>query len=411
MAIENKTETPGGHLSMLTALPPDPLLGLMAAFRADERVHKLDLGVGVYRDENGDTPIMTAVEKAEQKLLSLVSTKAYEGPRGNAEFCQVVCQKILGEDALTKTRRETLDAFATPGGCGALGLGVGFLKRLRPNAKVWVSNPSWPNHQKIVDVAGLTPAKYTYHRNENNDVDFEQLEHDLVASTAGDAVIIQGPCHNPTGLDLSVAQWKSLAKVIKDKNLFPFIDIAYQGFGAGLDEDMLGIRAFLDEVDEALVSYSCSKNFGLYRDRCGCLILQAATQEVRDAAGTHIADIARATYSMPPAHGPAIVATILADKDLTTEWLEELTMMRERMITLRSQFARELEKCGKPKTAATIRSEKGMFSLLPIKEGAAARLRRDHGIYLPASGRINIAGMTEEKISEAASVLASEVDE
>ncbi|MEO0397856.1 MAG: amino acid aminotransferase [Pseudomonadota bacterium] len=413
MASESRSTAAGAQtnalgLSSLTALPPDPLLGLMTAFRADPRADKLDLGVGVYKDANGVTPIMSAVGKAEAALLKATATKAYESPRGNPTYGEEVLKLVFGAD-IDAPSRKTLDVFATPGGCGALGLAAAFLKRLSENARLWISDPSWPNHSAVAKQAGLATGVYAYRRGSDGAPDLAAIKADLSAAQPGDGVIVQGPCHNPTGVDLTTDQWTQLSKLCAEKKLFPIVDVAYQGFGDGLEDDIAGVRAFAKHAPEALITYSCSKNFGLYRDRCGALILKADDADACAAAGTHIAAIARASYSMPPAHGPAIVATILSDPALKAEWETELNAMRERITQLRSTFADALAARQKARAAEAVKREKGMFSLLDLNDGGAARLREAHGVYAPRSGRINVAGLTEKTIDAAAEALATEI--
>ena len=393
-------------ISVLDKLPPDPLLGLMAAFREDDRTGKVDLGVGVFKTATGETPILRSVKSAEAALYKAETSKVYEGPQGNAAFGPAVAELAYGaESSILKAGRVT--AFAAPGGCGSLGLAAGFIRKLNPNAAVWLSAPSWPNHAHICRQFGLTSKDYPYQGDGEGGVIMAPVQAALQSAAIGDAVLIQGPCHNPTGIDFSEAQWLELAAICNEKSLFPIIDIAYHGFARGLDVDLYGVRAFLAEVPEALVSYSCSKNFGLYRERAGALLVLAANADQADTARTHIASIARATYSMPPAHGAGIVAMILADAGLTQMWRDEVDEMRDRLLSLRSGFARALESIGHPSVAKALRDQNGMFSILPIVEGGAPRIREQFGIYMPGSGRINIAGLPEDRLDEVAERIAT----
>lgn len=390
------------HFAPLTTLPPDALLGLMTAYRADERSEKFDLGVGVYKDEKGETPILSAVKKAEAKLIAAQPTKVYEGPHGNTDFCAHVETFVLGKDHPAREEGRVL-SFTSPGGCGALFLGVGLMRRLGTR-RVWVSRPTWPNHPNVVKSLGLEVKDYTYAR----DGAFYKLGAlaDLSTAEPGDGVILQGPCHNPTGIDPSTQDWRELGKLCRDKKLIVLLDIAYHGFASGLEEDMAGVRAFLAEAGEALIAYSCSKNFGLYRERTGCFLAVGETAEGIAAATTHVADMGRATWSMPPAHGAGIVATILDDAALRSEWEAELAEMRTRMISLRHQLADELVSHTGLKLLGALKAQNGMFSQLPISPEDTVKARETDGIYMPGSGRINIAGLHPDHIPRLAEILA-----
>ncbi|MFN4184452.1 MAG: amino acid aminotransferase [Hyphomonas sp.] len=390
------------HFSPLSTLPPDALLGLMTAYRADERSEKFDLGVGVYKDENGETPILSAVRKAEAKMLAAQTTKVYEGPRGNIDFCAHIEKFVFGKDHPALAENRVL-SFTSPGGCGALFLGVGLMRRMGTRC-VWVSRPTWPNHPNVVKSLGLDVKDYTYSR----DGAFYRLGAlaDLSTAERGDGIIIQGPCHNPTGIDPSTEDWRELGKICKDKGIIALLDVAYHGFASGLDRDMDGVRAFIDEAGEALISYSCSKNFGLYRERTGCFLAVGKTQGGIAAATTHVADMGRATWSMPPSHGAGIVATILDDPDLRAEWETELSAMRTRMIGLREALSDALVSHSGSNLLAALKTQNGMFSQLPISAEDTAKARETDGIYMPSSGRINIAGLHPSDIPRLAEILA-----
>ncbi len=397
----------GMFLGALTPRPPDALLGLMAAFQADPRPGKLDLGVGVYRDAAGRTPVFEAVKAAERLLIDAEGTKAYEGPRGNAGFCDAVETLVFGAAAPARSDGR-LVSLTTPGGCGALSLAIWFLGRVNSEGRIWMSDPTWPNHPHIVASTGRQGALYRYlDPRQTGAVDFAAMMDSLREARPGDAVIVQGPCHNPTGIDLTEAQWTYLGEFCARQGLIPLVDVAYQGFGEGLDADMTGVRAFLERAPEALVSYSCSKNFGLYRERTGCLILQAMAPQEAETAASHLADIARAAWSMPPAHGAAIVATILSSEGLTRLWQDELTAVRDRMQALRHRFADALVQETGSHALAAIARQKGMFSLLPVTPHAIDRLRVEFGIYMPQSGRVNMAGLSDERIGQVARLMAA----
>lgn len=392
-------------LSRLQPLPADPLLGLMVDYRADARSDKMDLGVGVYRDETGVTPLMDAVGRAEARLAAEGRSKVYEGPRGNLAFCSHIEELALGggRDALG----DRLTSFATPGGCGALFVAMGLVARASPAARVWMSAPSWPNHPKVASAVGLTSVDYRYYNPGAGRSMAAAMLEDLEAAAPGDAVLIQGPCHNPTGADLPLPAWDSLAALCAERRLMPVIDLAYHGLGEGLEDDAAGVRAFIAASPQALLCYSCSKNFGLYRERAGALMMVGETPAAIAAATTHAADLARTSYSMPPAHGPALVATILGDDDLAQSWRDELASMRARIEDLRTGLVAALSSALDADRFAAVGEQKGMFSMLPLPDGGPARLRSDYGIYLPDSARINVAGLRQDQIAPFARAVAN----
>lgn len=391
------------HLEKLQPRPADALLGLMTAYREDARGDKIDLGVGIYKDDTGHTPVMRAVAKAEALMLERQDTKAYEGPRGNVDFCNAIEDFVFGADSVPRAAGQTL-SFMTPGGCGALFLGAGLMKRLGAK-RVWVSRPTWPNHINLVNALGLETQSYDYAA--DGELAWDALVASLEAAQPGDGIIIQGPCHNPTGIDLNLEQWRALAALCRDKDLIPMLDVAYHGFAHGLDADMAGVRAFVETAPDVLMSYSCSKNFGLYRDRTGCFLAKGQSAVAIAAASTHVADLARTSYSMPPAHGAAIVATILGDAALRVEWEAELTMMRERMIGLRRALSDALVSRTGSNVLGKLSAQNGMFSQLPVTAEAATAMREEDGLYLPGSGRINIAGLRAEQIERIADIVSA----
>jgi aspartate/tyrosine/aromatic aminotransferase len=390
------------HFTALSTLPPDALLGLMTAFRADPRKDKFDLGVGVYKDPDGETPILSAVKKAEARLIGAQATKVYEGPRGNTDFCAHVEDFVFGAEHPARAEGRTI-SFTAPGGCGALFQGISLMKRTGTK-RVWVSKPTWPNHPNVVKSLGLEVKDYAYAR----DGEFYRLGMmaDLSEAQPGDGVIIQGPCHNPTGIDPTLEDWKELGKLAREKELLVLLDVAYHGFAQSLERDMDGVRAFMDEAGEALVAYSCSKNFGLYRERTGCFLVLGETREGIEAVTTHIADNGRATWSMPPAHGAGIVATVLGDAELRAEWEAELNAMRTRMKGLREDLSDALVKATGSNALAALKHQNGMFSQLPVTAAQTVELREKHGVYMPSSGRINIAGLNPKDIPALSKILA-----
>lgn len=388
-------------------MPPDALLGLMMAYREDPRSEKFDLGVGVYKNDAGETPVMSAVAKAEARILAAQTTKVYEGPRGNTDYCDAIERFVFGEDAPARREGRTL-SFTAPGGCGALFLGTGLMKRMGVR-KVWVSNPTWPNHPNLLRSFDLEVGQYAYADPETGMLDLPAMLADLEQAAPGDGVIVQGPCHNPTGIDLTISDWKTLGAFAKERGLVVMLDVAYHGFAHGLDEDAAGVRAFIEAAGEALIAYSCSKNFGLYRERAGCFLAIGETAEGIAAATTHVAALARASYSMPPAHGAAIVATILGDTELRAEWEAELSEMRERMISLRKALAGELVSRTGSNRLATIGQQNGMFSQVPVTVDQVTAMREQAGLYMPNSGRMNIAGLNLGDIPKVAEILAGQL--
>ncbi|MCI4646100.1 MAG: aspartate/tyrosine/aromatic aminotransferase [Hyphomonadaceae bacterium] len=384
-------------LSGLAISPPDPLLGIMSAFRADPRENKFDLGVGVYRDETGSTPVLEAVKTAERHITQRQATKAYEGPRGNAGFCEAIETLVFGAQSEARSE-ERVVSVTSPGGCGAIFLAMTLAARTSPKGRIWVSDPSWPNHLKVAAAAGRTALGYPYMAPDGT-LDFPRMMDALRQATPGDIVIFQGPCHNPSGIDPSEEQWAYLGDFCERQGLFPLLDVAYHGFAHGLEEDMAGIRAFLAACRETMVAYSCSKNFGLYRERTGCFLVQTEAPRDAQAVASHLADIARAVYSMPPAHGAAIVETILASEELTALWHKELTSMRSRIRDLRRNLADALKSATGMDGFEALANQTGMFSLLPLQGPITDMLRVQSAVYLPASGRINIAGLTQEGIA------------
>lgn len=375
--------------------PDDSLLVLIGEVRRDPRAGKVDLGVGVYRDADGSTPVLRAVKIAEARLLETQATKGYVGPAGDLDFLSRMWDLV----AASAVPAERVAALQTVGGSGALRLAAELL-RLAGSGCMLVGEPTWPNHAGILAGAGLPIRTYRFFDVATQTVLFDRMMAALQAAQPGDAALLHGSCHNPTGAALSPAQWDEIADVLAARGIVPLIDLAYQGFGRGLAEDAFGLRHVLARVPEALVAVSASKTFGLYRERTGALYAVAASARSAGTVGSHLQGIARAAYSMPPDHGAAIVRTILADEPTRAIWVEELTAMRSRLMSLRTAFANSL---------GTIRpdlrrlgDQEGMFSLLEIDESHVEKLKNEHAIYMPASGRINIAGLREDQIDAVA---------
>jgi len=387
-------------MRLVEAAPADPLLSLMIAARADERPNKVDLSVGIYKDTTGATPVMKAVREVEGIIQRDQVTKAYESPRGNPVYGELI------EDLAFGGRSDRRAVFATPGGSGALFIAMQAAKMLSPTGRIWISAPAWPNHNGIARAVGLEEMSFPYQSDTDGVADVAVIEEALADVKAGDVVLLQGACHNPTGTDLSANGWARLADLLVAKQALPLIDVAYQGFASGLQEDMEAVIAFLAAVPEALVTYSCSKNFGLYRERCGALFVQGPNASTTETVASQVAGVVRTSYSMPPAHGPAIVAGILGDDSLRDVWLTELTGMRERLVRLRAEFADALASSTGANSLQEMAAGHGMFSKLPLTSDAAALLQREEGIYIPKSGRVNLAGLKEETLVDTASRIA-----
>jgi len=389
----------------LQALPADPILGLMAAYRADKNPLKIDLGVGVYRDSNGTTPVMTSVKKAEDYLLQTQDSKSYVGPTGSAGYNDAVAELILGNSLINSlgTRRVTVQS---PGGCGGLRLGAEFIKQASPEATVWVSDPTWANHVPLLGSAGLKIEKYPYYDYATHSVRFDEMMSTLAKVPQGDVVLLHGCCHNPCGADLSHDQWDQIKDLALEQGFTTFIDLAYQGLGDGLVEDVYGVRLMAEALPELIVVSSCSKNFGLYRERTGALTMTTANEEDTRIATTFLAAAARAMYSMPPDHGAAIVDYILNNADLRKEWDSELQQMCARINGLRTQLVEQIKAAGVDQDFSFIQREKGMFSFLGVNVDQVQRLVNEFSIYLVNSSRINVAGINESNIEYLASSLA-----
>ena len=384
-------------LERLERLPIDPILGLMGLFRADTDPRKVDLGVGVYRDDNGNTPVLQAVRQAEQRVLSRQTSKTYVGPSGNIPFNQAMANLVLGEGhpALVADRVRSIQA---PGGCGALRLGAELLRCAQPDTVVHVSTPTWANHVPLLSGCGLKLERYPYYDPRTGGVDFDAMLGTLERLPARAAVLLHASCHNPTGADLSEAQWRVLLDVFKRRSLLPFIDIAYQGLGNGVAEDAFGIRLFCAELPEVAVAVSCSKNFGLYRERTGCLHVISDTPKSGDAVLTYLVKIARSIYSMPPDHGAAIVHEILSDAVLREQWTDEVGAMRKRITGLRHEVVKQLARACPQRDFGFIARQRGMFSFLGVDVPQVHALREQHHVYMTDDSRINIAGLRADNI-------------
>ena len=375
-----------GLFGALKPQAPDALLSLIGLYRADDRPEKLDLGVGVYRDLDGETPVLSAVKAAEARLLEGQSTKAYLGPEGDLAFLELLKPIIFGH------ARDDAFGIQTPGGTGALRLGAELIAAARPGARIFMGAPTWPNHPQIFDLTRLRTITYPYFNPHTQAVRFDEMMEALRNAEPGDALLLQACCHNPTGADLSISQWRLIADLVARRDLTPLIDLAYQGLGAGLEQDAAGMRVVLDAAPDALLAYSCDKNFGLYRERVGALFALSKSPSRLDLAATNIKALARANWSMPPDHGAAVVRVILECHELTKTWNAELESMRRRILDVRQALATSA-----PRLKGLIHQH-GLFAQLPLSPAQVARLRDQFGVYMAGSGRINLAGLTPETV-------------
>jgi len=381
----------------LERVPDDPILGLMAAFRADPDPKKVDLGVGVFRDAKGDTPVLDSVRTAEKAVLERQTSKTYVAPAGNAAF-NAAMEKLVFGAAHPVFTAERVRSIQGPGGCGALRLGAELVRLASPQATVHVSTPTWANHVPLMTGTGLKLGRYPYYEPAKGAINFGAMCHALEALPAGEVVLLHASCHNPTGADLSREQWQELVPIFRRRNLLPYIDMAYQGLGTGQDEDAFGIRLFAAELPEVLVAVSCSKNFGLYRERVGVLHVVTEKPAVGIAALSHEVRVARSIYSMPPDHGAAIVNEILGNEALRAGWTRELAVMRERINGLRRQLVAQLREACPARDFGFIAKQQGMFSLLGLDVEQVKRIRAERHVYMTDDSRINIAGLREDNI-------------
>ncbi len=390
----------------LDRLSPDAILGLMAQFRADPSAQKVDLGVGVFRDLNGNTPILDCVRRAEQTVLRAQSTKSYVAAAGRLEFNDAVEDLVLGACGARGARR--VRTAQTPGGCGALRVGAELIRAAARETTVHVSDPTWGNHTPLLGSSGLRLERYPYYDAGRCELRFEAMLEHLHRATPGDVVLVHACCHNPTGADLSPTQWRQLAELLLQRRLTPFLDLAYQGFGSNLQEDAAGIRRVVDSVPEALIAVSFSKNLGLYRERVGALITVSGSESRADAVQSHVLQIARSIYSMPPDHGAAIAACIFADETLRQTWVEELAAMRTRIQQMRSLLAAHLRGLLGDGSFDFLERQRGMFSLLGLSAAAVEALRTGRHIYMLADSRMNLAGITPGNVAYVAEAIAAQ---
>jgi aromatic-amino-acid transaminase len=382
------TKTHAKGLADLPEVVNDSLLALIAMCNADPRPEKIDVGVGVFRDAVGNTPILKVMKEAEQRLVDTQVTKAYLGSAGDKRFAELLRPILLGHHA----GDDRITGLQTPGGCGALRLGFELIATANPGARVLVGTPTWPNHPPIINSVRLQMVDYPYYERGQGIIRFEDMIAALEDGEPGDVALLHGCCHNPTGADLSEDQWREVVRVVSERGLTPLIDIAYQGFGRGLDEDAFGVRLMLDACDEVIIAQSCDKNFSVYRDRVGSLWVKSGSRETTKKAMDHVFQRAREMWSMPPDHGAAAVHIILEDEELRARWLVELTAMRDRINAVRQRIA-----ASDPRLSF-IGRQFGMFSMLPLSKDQVLGLRETQAIYMADSGRFNVVGLGDDQI-------------
>ncbi len=391
----------------LKQLSSDSILGLMAKYRADPVPSKVDLGVGVYRDLSGNTPVLDCVRRAEQAVLAAQTTKSYVAAAGREEFNRAVEELVLGATHAARRDRRARTVQA-PGGCGALRLGAELIRAAAPSVTVHVSDPTWGNHTPLLGSSGLRLERYPYYDAAASRLRFDAMLERLERAAAGDVVLLHACCHNPSGADLDPTQWQAVAQLLKRRRLVPFLDLAYQGFAVDLDADAAGVRLLAATVPESLVAVSYSKNLGLYRERVGALIVIGETEARADAMLSHVLQIARGIYSMPPDHGAAIAAHIFANPALKQEWIGELGLMRTRINDMRGLLATELRRATGAASYDFIRHQRGMFSLLGVTPQVVDRLRDRHHIYMTQDSRMNLAGIMPHNAGYVAGAIAAE---
>ncbi len=399
---EASTQVDGrGLFERLEHQPIDPLLQLIALANADPRAEKIDVGVGVYRDSAGGTPILRAVKAAERRLLETQETKSYLGSAGDIRFVELIKPIIFGEGS---EGDERIVGVQTPGGCGALRLGADLIEKANPDARIFVGQPTWPNHGPLIECAGVEMVATPYYDVASRRVLFDEMMEALKGARAGDLILLHGCCHNPTGADLTLDQWKAVAELVATRGLVPFVDLAYQGLGNGLEEDAEGTRLVVEAADQALVAHSCDKNFGVYRERTGSLFIKAPTAETAKVVFGNLLQLARTMWSMPPDHGAAVARIVLDDSELRADWNAELLEMCARIRSLRARLAAFDERL------AYINGQNGMFSMLPLTPQKVVGLRESHGIYMANSGRFNIVGLSDDNVDRFAAAVVEVMD-
>ena len=374
--------------------PADKILALMQVYKEDPRENKIDLGVGVYKDASGQTPIMQSIKQAEHMLWETQNTKSYVGLTGTPEFSQTMIDLVLGD----KFDKNLTASAATPGGTGAVRQAFELGKLANPNLRVFVSDPTWPNHLSILKYLGIPVEPYRYFDAKTRAVDFSSMMTDLENAKEGDLILLHGCCHNPTGANLKAPEWDAVIELLLKSGATPMIDIAYQGFGDGLEEDASGVRKLVNSVPETIIAASCSKNFGIYRERTGLLIVVSHDKDARDLNQSTLAFLNRQNFSFPPDHGARLVTMVLSDAELKRSWMEELEAVRTSMLSLRTQLATELEKLSGSNRFGFLADHRGMFSRLGASPEQVNELRENHAVYMVGDSRLNIAGLNSKTV-------------
>ena len=391
-------------LNALPERPPDKIIKLIQEFKDDPRDNKVDLGVGVYRDLSGITPVMRAVKAAEKQLWDTQTTKVYTGMVGEPAYRNAMIQLVLGDSAPL----DRMASASTPGGTGAIHQALELVKEGTAGATVWVPDPSWPNHRSMATHLGMPVRSYRYFDPDARAASFATICEDLSAAAAGDVVILHGCCHNPTGADLDIRQWSEIGDLLLERGAMPLVDIAYQGFGAGLAEDAEGVRHFASRMPELLVAASCSKNFGIYRERTGVLMVVAESSAAAGSVQATLMHLNRQNFSFPPDHGSRLVTMVLEDDDLRADWDAELSEIRVNLQTLRTQLASALRSRAGSDRFGFVAEHRGMFSLLGANPAQVDAIREKHGIYMVGDGRVNIAGLNSNTVPILADALIAE---
>ena len=388
-------------LEQLQQQPPDKILALMQTFKEDPRANKLDLGIGVYKNENGQTPIINAVKKAEKILWEQETTKSYTKLTGDSDF-QTVMKELIFSDCVSE---DIISTAHTPGGTGAIRQAFELIKLASPNSKIWISNPTWPNHISILKFLNIPYSEYVYFDKKTCELNFDGMMESLKNTKPGDIILLHGCCHNPTGANLNNDQWKELQKFLCDNQLVPLIDLAYQGFGDGLDEDAYGVRLLAKKCKEVILAASCSKNFGIYRERTGILFTISENKKIKNISSNTLAFLNRQNFSFPPDHGGKLVTLILKNEELKSSWIKELNEMRLNMLDIRKSLAEELRKKSQSNRFDFLETHRGMFSLLGATKDQVLSMREKHAIYMIEDSRVNIAGLNKKRLSKLAGAI------
>lgn len=388
-------------LEQLQQQPPDKILALMQTFKEDPRANKLDLGIGVYKNENGQTPIINAVKKAEKILWEQETTKSYTKLTGDSDF-QTVMKELIFSDCVSE---DIISTAHTPGGTGAIRQAFELIRLASPNSKIWISNPTWPNHISILKFLNIPYSEYVYFDKETCELNFDGMMESLKNTKPGDIILLHGCCHNPTGANLNNDQWKELQKFLCDNQLVPLIDLAYQGFGDGLDEDAYGVRLLAKKCKEVILAASCSKNFGIYRERTGILFTISENEKIKNISSNTLAFLNRQNFSFPPDHGGKLVTLILKNEELKSSWIKELNEMRLNMLDIRKSLAEELRKKSQSNRFDFLETHRGMFSLLGATKDQVLSMREKHAIYMIEDSRVNIAGLNKKRLSNLAGAI------